>query len=128
MVDKTVELDSVRYTVVGVMPKWFNYPTTTEIWTPFDMSPKSLGSRGNHSFNAIGRLKPAVSVSQALADLKIIAARLEKQYPNSNTKVGAAVVSMKDWTTRNAREPLWVLLAPSRSCCSWPAPTSPTCC
>ncbi len=110
VVDKTVELDSVRYTVVGVMPKWFNYPTTTEIWTPFDMSPKSLGSRGNHSFNAIGRLKPAVSVSQALADLKMIAARLEKQYPNSNTKVGAAVVSMKDWTTRNAREPLWVLL------------------
>jgi putative ABC transport system permease protein len=110
VVDKPVDLDGERYTVVGVMPPSFNYPPDTEIWTPLDMSPQNLGSRGNHSFLAIGRLKQGVSVREAQADLALIARRLEKQYPDTNTKVGAAVVSMKDWITRNSREPLWVLL------------------
>ncbi len=110
IVDKPVLLDSERYTVIGVMPRWFNYPTDTEIWTPFDMSPHGLGNRGSHSYMAIGRLKPGVSVSQAQADLAVIAGRLEKQYPNTNAKVGAAVVSMKDWLTRQSREPLLLLL------------------
>jgi putative ABC transport system permease protein len=110
VLDKPLLLDSERYTVIGVMPSWFNYPIDVELWTPLDMSPQGLGSRGNHNNMAIGRLKPGVSVSQAQADLAVIAARLEKQYPDSNAKVGAAVVSMKDWTIRNSREPLLVLL------------------
>lgn len=110
IVDKPVVLDSERYTVVGVMPAWFNYPRDTELWVPLDMSPQNLGSRGSHSFSAVGRLKPGVSGSQALADLKVIAARLEKQFPNSNEKVGAAIVAMKDQLTRNSRQPLLVLL------------------
>ena len=54
------------------------------------MDPRLYGGRGNHWANAIGRMKPRVSAKAALADLKIIAARLEKQYPGSNGKVGAA--------------------------------------
>ncbi len=110
VVNKPVVLDSERYTVVGVMPASFNYPRDTEIWTPLDMSATNLGSRGSHSFLAVGRLERGVSRSQALADLKVIAARLEQQYPNSNEKVGAAIVSMKDQLTRTSRQPLLVLL------------------
>ena len=110
MVDRPIELDSERYTVVGVMPSWFNYPRDAEIWTPLDMSPQNLGSRGSHSYLAIGRLKPGVTVSQALADLSVIARRLEKQYPDSNEKVGAAVVPMQEQLTGSSREPLLILL------------------
>jgi putative ABC transport system permease protein len=110
VVNKPVVLDSERYTVVGVMPAWFNYPKDTELWIPLDMSPQNLGSRGSHSFSAIGRLKRGVNSSQALADLKVIAARLEKQYPNSNEKIGAAMVAMKDQLTRTSRQPLLVLI------------------
>jgi putative ABC transport system permease protein len=92
------------------MPASFNYPRNTEIWIPLDMSPVNLGPRGSHSYLAIGRLKPGVSVSQAQADLAVIAARLEKQFPQSNDKVGAAAVSMHELFARAAREPLLILL------------------
>jgi len=110
VVDKPLLLDSEPYTVIGVMSSWFNYPIDTEVWTPLDMSPQNLGSRGSHSYMAIGRLKSGVSVSQARADLAVIAGRLEKQYPDTNEKVGAAAVLMKDWIIRDSREPLLVLL------------------
>lgn len=110
VVGRTIELNSEKYTVIGVMPSWFNYPRAAEIWTPLDMSAQNLGSRGNHSFQAIARLKRGVAVSQALADLKTIARRLELQFPDSNDKVGASVVPMKEQLAGASREPLLILL------------------
>jgi putative ABC transport system permease protein len=110
IVGRSIQLDSEAYAVIGVMPSWFNYPQGMELWTPLDMSPQSLGSRGSHSYQALGRLKAGVAVSQAQADLALIAKRLEEQYPDSNQKVGAAVVSMKARLTNSAREPLLILL------------------
>jgi putative ABC transport system permease protein len=110
IVNRGIELNSEHYTVVGVMPSWFNYPKGTDIWTPLDMSPQNLGRRGSHSYQAIGRLKPGVGLNQAQADLTLIARRLEKQFPDSNEKVGAMVVSMKEQLTRASREPLLILL------------------
>jgi putative ABC transport system permease protein len=109
-VGKSIELNSEKYSVIGVMPAWFNYPPATEIWTPFDMSTKSLGNRGSHSFRALGRLKTGATASQAQADLVVIAKRLEQQYPDSNEKVGAAVFLMKDQITMASREQLLILL------------------
>jgi putative ABC transport system permease protein len=110
VLNRKVELNAEAYTVIGVMPSWFNYPQTTEVWMPLDMSPQHLGSRGSHSYLALARLKPGVTVSQAQADLAVIAGHLEEQYPDSNEKVGASVVSMGELLTENAREPLLVLL------------------
>jgi len=110
VVNRRIELDAESYTVVGVMPSWFNYPRNAEIWTPLDMSPQNLGARGNHSYLALARLKPGISAAQAQADLQVIASRLEKQYPDSNEKVGAAVVPMREQLTGSSREPLLILL------------------
>jgi len=110
IVNRSIELNSETYTVVGVMPSWFNYPRGTEIWTPLDMSPQNLGRRGSHSYLAIGRLKPGVTIHQAQADLTIIARRLEERYPDTNGKVGASVVSMREQLTGSSREPLLILL------------------
>jgi putative ABC transport system permease protein len=109
-IGKNIQLNSESYTVIGVMPRSFNFPPSTDIWTPFEMSEKNLGPRGSHSYRAIGRLKPGVSVSQALADLTTVAKRLEQQYPNSNEKVSAVVVSMKEEITKDSREQLCILL------------------
>ena len=110
VVGRSLDLDAERYTVVGVMPAWFNYPRDVEVWRPLDMSPQNLGPRGSHSFLAIGRLKRGVTAGQALADLSVIAKRLEQQFPDSNDKVGAALYPMQAYLARPVREPLFILL------------------
>jgi putative ABC transport system permease protein len=110
VLNRTVEIDSVPHAIVGVMPRWFDFPRDVEIWTPLDMSPERLGPRGSHSYQAIARLRPGETASRALADLAAIASRLEQQFPNSNHKVGAAVVPLGEQMTRGAREPLLILL------------------
>lgn len=109
-VGKTIELNEEPYTVIGVMPAGFNFPAATEIWTPLDMAPKELGSRGSHSFRAIGRIKPGVSVGQAQAELASIATQLGKQFPDSNAHTGAVVVSLKEQLTGDSRQSLLILL------------------
>lgn len=109
-VGETLTLNGEPYTVIGIMPHWFNFPATTDLWTPLDMSPKELGPRGNHNWNAIGRLKAGVTPNQARADLLGISRRLEKQYPDSNNNVHAVLTPMKDILTGDSRKPLLILL------------------
>jgi putative ABC transport system permease protein len=107
---RTVELNSTKYTVVGVMPESFRFPFQSRAWIPQDMDTKSLGQRGNHWANAIGRMKPGVTIQAARADLKLIAGRLEKQYPDSNDRIGAVVTSLRDDMVGNSRDSLFLLL------------------
>ena len=110
VVGQSLELDGQTYTVIGVMPDWFRFSAVADLWTPMDMSRKALGQRGNHSFPAIGRLKPGVTIQQAQAELSTIAARLEKQYPDSNKDIGATVVSLKEQLVGKSRTQILVLL------------------
>ncbi|HEV2699320.1 MAG TPA: ABC transporter permease [Terriglobales bacterium] len=57
----------------------------------------------------IARLKPGVSIQQARSELEVIAKRLEKQYPDTNTDVSALVNSMQEQIVGNARSSLLVL-------------------
>ena len=108
---KTIELDSVPHTIVGVMPAGFLYPAEPQLWIPMDMSPKALGQRGNHSYQALGRMKPGVTPAAALADLTAIASGLERDFPDSNHKVGAAVVPMREDLSGRSRNSLLLLLS-----------------
>ena len=112
MVGRTIALNSKKYTIVGVMPASFRYPFQTQMWIPLDMDFKSwMGQRGSHWANAVGRLKPGVSIERARADLKLISGRLEKAYPDSNDKVGSAVVSLHDDLVGDSRSSLLMMLS-----------------
>ena len=128
VVGRTVDLDAERHTVVGVMPAWFNYPRDVEVWTPLDMSAHNLGPRGEHSFLAIGRLKPGVTVERARTDLSLIAKRLEQHTRTRTRRWGRrSSRSSRSWRVRCANRS-WSCWVRSRSCCWWRAPTWPTCC
>ena len=109
-VGRTVELNSKKYTIVGVMPESFRFLLKSQAWIPQDMDSKALGQRGNHWANAIGRMKPGVTIQAARADLKVIASRLEKQYPDSNDHIGAVVTSLREDMVGNARDSLFMML------------------
>jgi putative ABC transport system permease protein len=109
-VGKDLDLNGEKYALVGVMPAWFRSPGGADIWVPMDMSLKNLGLRGTHQYRAIGRLKPGVSAAAARTELKTIAQRLEKQYPDTNSKVGAEVIPLKEELVGDSRAELLILL------------------
>ncbi len=110
VLNKTIELDNEPYTVIGVMPPSFNFSTRAEVYTALAMDNKDLQKRGSHSYLAIGRLKPGITVASAEADLATIAKNLEKQFPDSNEKVGARVIALQEQLTSYSRPQLLILL------------------
>jgi putative ABC transport system permease protein len=100
IVGRTIHLSGEGYMIVGVMPATFRFPVNApqnSFWTTLavdnDGTPKALtANRGNHEMSVIGRLKPGVTVAQADADMRAIAARLTKQYPDTNTRHSSARV------------------------------------
>lgn len=113
-IGKSIELNDEAYTLIGVMPSWFNFPSSavahTDIWMPMDMSQKTLTKRGWHSYRAIGRMKSGVTVAQARSDLATVAAGLAKLYPDNNAKVAAIVIPLKEGLTGDSRPALLILL------------------
>jgi putative ABC transport system permease protein len=108
---RTARLNDETYTVIGVMPPWFNFPAGTQIWTPLDMSPGRLGGRGSHHWEAIARLKRGIAPSVAAADLTAIEIRVSKLYPNDAASVKAiAVVPLQEQLAQGSRSELWILL------------------
>jgi putative ABC transport system permease protein len=107
---KTIELNNEPYSVIGILPAWFNFQHATEIWTPMDMTPKALGPRGSHSYRAIARLQPNVTAGQAQAELAGITKRLAKQNSKSDDISGAVVVSLTEQLTGASRQGLFILL------------------
>jgi putative ABC transport system permease protein len=108
-VGRTIDLDARKYTIVGVMPPSFRFPSRAQLWIPREMVNNEY-ARGSHWANAIGRLKPGVSVKTAQADLTVIASGLEKAYPDSNYKIGAKVIPLRDNLVGNSRASLLMML------------------
>ena len=106
---KTVVLDSERYDVIGVMPAWYTLPARADLWIPLDMRKEKIGRRGSHEWRAIGRVKGEATIAQSTADLRTIAERLEKQFPDSNRGVDAIVTPMREGLVGNFQSQLWVL-------------------
>ena len=97
-------------TIIGVLPPSFAFPgpVTYELWIPL-ADPNSC--RPCHQYEAIGRLKPGVSVERAQADLATIARRLELEYPATNTGWGVSVRPLQETVVTNSRPILLLLLA-----------------
>ena len=96
VLNTTIRANGVPHTIVGVMPQGFAFPQNSEIWVPFQGDPL-IGKRGQgQSLEAFGRLKAGVTVDQASADFAAIAARLAKDYKESNEHITASVRNYVD--------------------------------
>lgn len=114
VVGTQVTINGKPYTIAGVMPAGFDYPGRRyELWAPLsfprtaDLPP---ANRTAHYLQIVGRLKPAVSVEQADAEIKTIAGALAAQYADSNLHMSARVTPLQDFTVRDVKTPLYVLL------------------
>ena len=110
IVNKTVSLNGVKRTIIGVLPKEFNYPSGMDVMAPLALTPELASNRDNHTYYVLGRLKQNVSLPLAQTDLSTIAARLEKDYPQANTGHGVVVYPIVEDTVRFYARALWVLM------------------
>src|ERR1051325_377455 len=110
ILNNTITINSITRTVIGVMPERFNFPKGAEVYAPLPMTPESMKSRGNHSYYVIGRLKPGASIAGAQAELDNVTARLEQQFPETNTGWGATVFPIVADTVRTYDTALWIMM------------------
>jgi putative ABC transport system permease protein len=109
---RTIRVDMRDYAIVGVMPAGFAFPAKDiELWTPFIETESFPRQRRPHYLSPVARLKPGVTVEQARADLAGIAAALEKEYPETNTQMGAGLGPLHDWVVTDIRPALVVFIA-----------------
>ena len=96
IIGRTITISGEAYSVVGVMPASFQFPLmgTADMWTPLALSEQQRADRDHGWLMAFGRLKPHVSKQQADAEAAGIFARLEKQFPKSNTRITMLLSSM----------------------------------
>jgi len=85
IVGKTVELSGASYDIVGVMGKDFNFPLAMELWRPLALKPEEVTLRSDRYLMPLARLKPGVTVSEATEEIRTIEARLQKQFPQTET-------------------------------------------
>ncbi len=112
IVGRTLTLDGEPYEVVGVMPEGFGFPSGRELWVPQEYDADFVGdaSRGSWFISPIGRLKPGAPHEQVARDVGALAARLKRQYPESNAEVGMTSVSLYEQMVGGVRVSLLVLL------------------
>jgi len=114
ILNTAIDLDAMRYTVIGVMPQWFDFPDpSTQLWTPVyhDKPEETMTSYSNHLFRVVGRLKPGVSASQGAADMKLISRRIHNAHlDNPFVFRSANSRPLLDHIVGDFKKPLYVLL------------------
>ncbi|HWQ31520.1 MAG TPA: ABC transporter permease [Blastocatellia bacterium] len=112
IIGKNILLDGQSYTVTGVMPPGFRFPTRrTALWVPLEVPENQRNNRGNHWLFVLARLKPGVTLAQADQQMKTIAARLEQQYPQAQAGRSVRLVPLSEEVVRNVRPALLMLMA-----------------
>jgi predicted permease len=84
IVGRTIHLDAVETTVVGVMPEGFEFPVAHEMWTPLRLREIDYDRRAGPAISIFGRLVPGVSLDQAQAELDVIARGTAGEFPDTH--------------------------------------------
>jgi len=106
---KSVTLDGNSYTIVGVMPDGFRFAgLDADVWRPMAFEPWELENRGGHNYQAIGRLKPGVTLAAARAEMKGVTERLSQQFELSRGW-SVTMLPLQEQLVRGSERPLYVL-------------------
>ena len=108
---RSLILNGEPYAVVGVMPREFQFApfwaTRAELWAPLALGDR-IHDRNGNSLRIFARLKPGVQLTEARAEMKVLTARLERQYPGTNRQVVAT--PLKENVVGKIETPLLMLL------------------
>ena len=112
VLNQPLTLNGKPYTVIGIMPESYAYPSRAEMWVPVGQLSDQVSwqNRGNHpGLYGVARLKPGATFEQADADMNNVGANLEKQYPDTNASTRPRLRPLLEVFVVDARRALWVI-------------------
>ncbi len=113
VVGNTVRLDDASYTIIGVLPAGFEAQPRECAYTPLEpwADKDDTRDRGNHQgIRVLGRLRQGVTFEEARVEMETLQARLEAQYPDTNTGIGVNVERLHDHLVADYEATLLLLL------------------
>jgi putative ABC transport system permease protein len=111
LVGRTLTLNDLSFTVIGILPPDFQFlPADIELFTPLAFDSREAGQRGTHPLRVVARLKQGVTLTQAQTEMDQIASRLEQEYPEFNTGKGITLVPLQEQLVGETRRALLILL------------------
>jgi putative ABC transport system permease protein len=113
LVGNTIRVDGADFTVVGVMPRefeWQFWSGQRQLWVPVGYTKTDFG-RDDNSFLAIARLKRGVTQAQARSEMEAVGSHLQQQYPKEDANMGATVSLLSDFGMEGLRTTMLTLLA-----------------
>lgn len=115
ILNRAIDLDAKPYTVIGVMPAWFQYPSQDiQLWTPLyhEVPVEEMRGLSSHDWGVVGRLRPGVTQAQATSELSLIVRRLHDQHlDDPYISITANSRPILEDLVGNMRTPLYVLFA-----------------
>ncbi len=106
---ESITLDAEPHSIVGILPPGVHIPQGADVLVPRAFTAEERELHGSHYLLAMARLKPGVTAAAAEADLKAIAARLEKDRPDTNAGWTARVIPLMDRVVGGVRPALYAL-------------------
>ena len=101
---RRVLLDGTPHVVVGVMPRGFHFPHRgVALWTPLVLGADDFEDRDDNYLKVVARLARGVALEEARAEMGLIAARLEREYPRENEKTGVTLHRLRDELPQQTR-------------------------
>ena len=109
IVGQTVLVGGVGWEVVGVLPAGFRLGEARDVFAPINITSENFGRRADF-LTVVGRLAPGVSIEAADAELKAVMNRLSEQYPQTNEKVSAELVTLRQQLVGDVERSLLVFM------------------
>jgi putative ABC transport system permease protein len=111
IVGRTIRVNGVETTVVGVMPRGFRFPIAQDVWVPLQIDLTKFRRGESHTVEVFGRLRPDVTLEQARAEFRNIAALLAERH-RENENITAVIKPYTDeYTAEEARTIITTMFA-----------------
>jgi predicted permease len=97
VIGRTVKVNEVPATVIGIMPEGFKYPNNADVWMPLNQMPRlTEQKRDARNIDVFGRLADRVTTAQAQSEMDTIARKLAADYPDTNKDIAAHVMTINE--------------------------------
>jgi putative ABC transport system permease protein len=92
----SLKLGDEIYSVIGVMPASFQFPTGGQFWAPLSLTDSQFNNRAQGTLDTVGLLKPTSSAQQARAELAAIWSSLQQRYFETNREWQLSVLPLRE--------------------------------